>query len=67
VVVTKDEDFVHSFIVEGRPAKLLLVSTGNISNADLQALMNTSLPEIVRAFTECRYAQLSREALVVHE
>ena len=67
VVVTKDEDFVHSFIVEGRPARLLLVSTGNISNADLYALVQTSLPDVARAFAECRYAQLTRDALVIHE
>ncbi|MGA1199807.1 MAG: DUF5615 family PIN-like protein, partial [Candidatus Latescibacterota bacterium] len=32
IVVTKDSDFVNSFITQGRPYKLLLVSTGNISN-----------------------------------
>lgn len=33
VVVTKDADFVSSFIVSRVPYKLLLISTGNISNA----------------------------------
>lgn len=67
IVVTKDEDFVHSFIVDGRPGKLLLVSTGNIGNAELQALFRASLPGIVETFTEYSYAQLTRDALVVHE
>jgi len=35
VVVTKDADFVHSFHVSGRPDRLLLISTGNISNTEL--------------------------------
>ena len=38
VVITKDADFVNSFILNRRPHKLLLVSTGNISNAELEAL-----------------------------
>ena len=36
-VVTKDADFVDSHVLHARPAKLLLVSTGNISNRDLEA------------------------------
>ena len=32
VVVTKDSDFVTSFLLRGAPPKLLLFSTGNISN-----------------------------------
>ena len=38
VVITKDRDFVDSFVLRGEPARLLLVSTGNISNRDLEAL-----------------------------
>jgi predicted nuclease of predicted toxin-antitoxin system len=38
VVVTKDSDFVNSFLLSRRPRKLLLVSTGNIGNAELEAL-----------------------------
>jgi predicted nuclease of predicted toxin-antitoxin system len=35
VVVTKDADFVESFILHHKPEKLLLISTGNISNLEL--------------------------------
>ena len=38
VVITKDADFVNSFLLDGCPYKLLIVSTGNITNADLEAL-----------------------------
>lgn len=38
VVVTKDADFANSFLLSRRPHKLLLVSTGNISNADLESI-----------------------------
>ena len=38
VVVTKDSDFVTTFLLHGLPPKLLLISTGNISNEDLSRL-----------------------------
>jgi len=49
-VVTKDADFVDSHILRGRPAKLLLLSTGNISNRDLEALVVPLLSDIIREF-----------------
>ena len=39
VVVSKDTDFFYSHLLHGRPWKLLLVRTGNISTGDLCALM----------------------------
>ena len=35
VVITKDADFVNSFLLHGQPHELLLVSTGNISTSEL--------------------------------
>lgn len=35
IVITKDADFVDSFLLVGQPYKLLLISTGNITNAEL--------------------------------
>ena len=50
VVVTKDADFVDSHLLRGRPPKLLLISTGNIRNQDLEALLVPLIPDIVRKF-----------------
>lgn len=47
-VITKDADFVDSHLLFGRPARLLLISTGNISNRDLEALLVPLIPNIVR-------------------
>lgn len=38
IVITKDADFVNSFLLTKRPYKLLLVSTGNITNKELSLL-----------------------------
>ena len=50
VVVTKDEDFVDSFLIHRRPYKLLLVSTGNIRNAELELLFHQNIEHIAESF-----------------
>ena len=65
VVVTKDADFVDSHVLNARPAKLLLVSTGNISNQDLEALAVPLIPDIVRAFQTSSFLELGRSGIVV--
>jgi predicted nuclease of predicted toxin-antitoxin system len=49
VVVSKDTDFFYSHLLQGRPWKLLLVRTGNLSTRDLCALFERNLPEIEAA------------------
>jgi len=46
---------------------LLLISTGNISNVDLEQLLRGSLPAITRAFEQHRYVAVSRTALLIHD
>jgi len=66
VVVTKDADFVNTLILHGRPYKLLLVSTGNISTPELVELFRQSLPELTKALQWHSYLELSREQLIIH-
>lgn len=65
VVVSKDSDFVDGHLLHGRPAKLLLVSTGNISNRDLEALMVPLLPDIVREFQTHSFLELGPTGIIV--
>ncbi len=66
IVVTKDADFVNSFYLAERPYKLLLISTGNMTNVELENLFLPQLHAIVEAFEECRFVELSRSALIIH-
>lgn len=66
VVVTKDSDFVQTFLLRGEP-RLLLISTGNISNIALEQLLDGSLPAITRAFEQHRYVEVGRAALLIHD
>ncbi|MBM3460316.1 MAG: hypothetical protein FJX77_17490 [Armatimonadetes bacterium] len=65
VVITKDADFVDSHLLRGRPPKLLLISIGNISDRDLEALMVPLIPDIVREFGSHSFLELGRAGLVV--
>jgi predicted nuclease of predicted toxin-antitoxin system len=66
IVVTKDADFVDSFLLRHRPEKLLLISTGNITNTDLERLLTSNLTSIVVALETADYVELSRTAVIVH-
>src|SRR5437660_7571001 len=65
VVVSKDADFVDGHLLRGRPAKLLLISTGNISNRNLEALVVPLIPDIVRECQTHSFLELGPAGIVV--
>ena len=65
IVITKDHDFVQSFMILGKP-KLLLVSTGNISNRELELIFRSNFDIILKAFETNGFVELTRQMLVVH-
>ncbi len=66
IVITKDSDFVESFLLQGKPRKLLLVSTGNITNADLEVLFDANIEKIVVAFDTLDFIELNRTSVIFH-
>lgn len=66
VVITKDADFVESFLLRGVPWKLLLISTGNIENDELELLVLASLKRLADAFESCDFVELDRTSIIVH-
>ena len=63
VVVTKDSDFVNSHLLAGRPCKLLLISTGNISNRELERQLVPLIPDLIGEFRTQAFLELSRLGL----
>ncbi len=66
IVVTKDGEFVDSFMLQGLPYKLLLVSTGNIKNSALEKLFLQNLEQIVEAFGQYNFVELDGTAVTIH-
>lgn len=65
VVVTKDADFVDSHLLRGRPPKLLLVSTGNISNGELERLLVPVIHDLEDLFQGNSFIELGRSGIIV--
>lgn len=65
VVVSKGADFVDGHLLRRRPAKLLLISTGNISNRDLETLIVPLIPDILREFQTTTFLELGPTGLIV--
>jgi predicted nuclease of predicted toxin-antitoxin system len=66
VVITKDSDFVDSHFLQDSPRRLLLVSTGNISNKELLQLFQDHLPVIISLLEESNFLELNQHGLIVH-
>jgi predicted nuclease of predicted toxin-antitoxin system len=66
VLVTKDSDFVQSFLLKHEPWKLLLVSTGNISNDDLTNLFHLNISQIAESFKTFDFVELNQTNLICH-
>ncbi len=66
IIVTKDADFVSAMMLFRRPRQLLLVSTGNISNNDLERHLCANLDRIADAFISSVFVEITPTALIVH-
>lgn len=66
IVVTKDADFVSSHLIQQRPRKLLLISTGNIGNAALLTILEKNLSAVESVLEDADFVELSATRLIVH-
>lgn len=66
VVVTKDRDFRDSHLLRRTPGRLLIVTTGNITNDALMGLFDRHLTAVVAALQEARFVEVGPDRLVVH-
>jgi predicted nuclease of predicted toxin-antitoxin system len=67
VVITKDADFVESFLLWQIPHKLLLISTGNIKNSELYLLFQANIQQLVSLLENHSYLELGRDEIIVHQ
>jgi predicted nuclease of predicted toxin-antitoxin system len=67
IVVTKDSDFYHAHVATGKPAKLLLITTGNIKNSQLLSLIRNNITLIESLFENYNFVELSNTGVIAHE
>lgn len=66
VVITKDSDFLNSYLLFKQPSQLLLITTGNIKNRKLLDLFRQTIESIDELFTLCSFTELSNDEVIVH-
>lgn len=66
IVTTKDSDFVDAFYLQKTPQKLWLISTGNITNPDLERLIRANLATVVALFASHSFIEMSRTDIIAH-
>jgi predicted nuclease of predicted toxin-antitoxin system len=67
IVITKDSDFVDSFLTIKQPYKLLLITTGNIKNSELETLFANYLSQIIDLLSQHSYVEINQNMLVIHQ
>lgn len=66
IVITKDNDFLESFLLEAKPAKLVLIKTGNISNTELIILFENQLHKISLLLEDSPLIVIYKNEIVAH-
>jgi len=67
VVISKDIDFLESFIVKSEPQKLIMVKTGNISNKNLIGLFNEYLNILIQMISRSDLVEINHTDIAEHE
>lgn len=67
IVITKDADFLDSYLLYGTPEKLLLVKTGNIPNSELFKLFRDNLNLLQLAFSKYNFVEMTRVEIITHQ
>jgi predicted nuclease of predicted toxin-antitoxin system len=66
IVITKDKDFLDSFLIKQEPYKLLLITTGNISNKQIEQLFLQNITQIIELFLTYDFLEMTRDSLIIH-
>ncbi len=67
ILVTKDDDFVQSRLVRGRPRLPWLIGTGNVANRRLESMIRAALPAVQQAFEASCFIELGPDRLTIRE
>ena len=66
IVVSKDSDFLDSFLLKSKPHKLILIKTGNITNSELIRIFDNGFEIILEMITRSNLIEIGRNEIVEH-
>ncbi|WP_224996923.1 DUF5615 family PIN-like protein [Cesiribacter sp. SM1] len=60
IVISKDSDFLDSFLVKSEPSKLIIVKTGNIPNRQLLRIFDDHFDTLIKMISRSDLVEISR-------
>ncbi len=65
IVITKDTDFFHSYLLRKEPYKVEFVTTGNLRLQELKQLFEANFNKLIDAIRENGMIELSRDGVII--
>jgi len=65
IVISKDVDFYHSFLVQGKPSKLILVKVGNMRLRAVMELFSKNLDALIDLMKQHDLVELHADKIIV--
>ncbi|MDX1957828.1 MAG: DUF5615 family PIN-like protein [Leptospiraceae bacterium] len=66
IVISKDKDFVNSFLINKEPFKLVLIKSGNLSNPELIQIFENKFTTIVNLLEHSSFIEVHKEMILLH-
>ena len=67
IVITKDNDFLESFLLNSKPEKLIVVRTVNIPNSVLLKIFDNNLELIKSLISRSNLIEITRNEIAEHD
>lgn len=67
IIISKDADFLESFLINKSPKKLILVKTGNIRNEELLTLFKLNLNYLCMSIEENDLIEINKTDIIIHK
>jgi len=66
IVISKDSDFLKLHILQDKPQKLLMITTGNIVNKELVALFERNFEIVTKMFDSYDVVEMNNNFVIGH-
>jgi len=66
VLISKDNDFLNSYIINKEPTKLVFVSTGNITNDALLKLFDLNIDKLTDFLIDYNLVEVDNWQITIH-
>jgi len=67
ILITKDTDFINSFKLIPKHPKILIITTGNITNKNLLILFEKYFDGVVKLFNTFKLVELNNLEIIAHK